>query len=236
MNLTAGAMSKADLKIDWATHAAAKYACENWHYSGCLPAGKLVRVGAWENGKFIGVVLFGRGANNRMASAYGLGQDQACELVRVALTGHKMPVSRIASQSMRFLKRQSPNLRLIVSYADPKQGHHGGIYQAGNWTYQGRSQAQRELLIDGVFTHKRSAHAKYGTASPEKITAKTGRRVEWAQIEWKHVYLMPLDAEMRAQIEPLAKPYPKRDKQAMADTLGTAAGQHRPSRSISEAK
>lgn len=208
-------MTKADLKIDWATHEAAKYACVNWHYSGCLPAGKLVKVGAWENSKFIGVVLFGRGANNRMAQAYGLGQDQACELVRIALTAHAAPVSRIAAQAMRFLKRQSEGLRLIISYADPKQGHHGGVYQAGNWTYAGRSQAQRELIINGVFTHKRSAHAKYGTASPEKISAMSGAKVEWGPVEWKHVYLMPLDAEIRERIIPLSKPYPKREKQAM---------------------
>lgn len=203
---------KPQLKIDWATHEAAKYACQNWHYSGCLPAGKLVKVGAWEDGKFIGVVLFGRGANNRMASAYRLAQDQACELVRIALTKHQTPVSRIVAQAMRFLKRQSGGLRLIVSYADPKQGHHGGIYQAGNWIYQGHSQAQRQLLINGVFTHKRSAFAKYCTASPEKITERTGQRVEWAPIEWKHIYLMPLDAEIKERILPLAKPYPKRAK------------------------
>jgi hypothetical protein len=210
-------MGKVDLRIDWATHEAAKYACENWHYSGCLPAGKLVKVGAWENGRFIGVVLFGRGANNRMAGAYQLGQDQACELVRIALIAHAAPVSQIAARAMQFLKQHNKGLRLIISYADPKQGHHGGIYQAGNWTYQGKSQAQRELLINGAFTHKRSAHAKYGTASPEKITAISGKKVEWAPVEWKHVYLMPLDDAMRAQIAPLAKPYPKRAKQATTD-------------------
>ena len=32
----------------------------------------------------------------------------------------------------------------------------------------------------------------------------------------KHRYLMPLDKEMSAKIAPLAKPYPKRVKQAMA--------------------
>ena len=150
-------MSKVDLKIDWATHKAAKYACENWHYSGCLPSGKLVKVGVWEEGKFIGVVLFGRGANNRMAGSYGLTQNNACELVRIALKSHSSYVSRIASQAIRFLRRQSPGVRLIISYADPKQGHYGGIYQAGNWVYSGSSQAQRELIINGVFTHKRSA-------------------------------------------------------------------------------
>lgn len=203
-------MAKSDLKIDWATHEAAKYACENWHYSGCLPAGKLVKVGAWENGKFIGVVIFGRGANNRMTSAYGLSQNQACELVRVALARHISPVSRIVAIAIRFLRKQNKCLRLIVSYADPKQGHCGGIYQAGNWIYSGKSRPQRELLINGVFTHKRSAHAKYGTASPEKIEAKTKAKVQWTDVEWKHVYLMPLDDAMRAQIAPLAKPYPKK--------------------------
>ena len=35
------------------------------------------------------------------------------------------------------------------------------------------------------------------------------------KVPGKHRYLMPLDDEMRAKIAPLAKPYPKRPKQAM---------------------
>jgi hypothetical protein len=206
-------MAKADLRIDWATHEAARYACENWHYSRTVPVGKLAKVGAWERGEFVGVVLFGRGANNRLSSAYDLRQDEAVELVRVALKKHDAPVSKIKAIAMRFLKKANPGLRLIVSYADPKQNHHGGIYQAGNWIYAGKSQAQRELLINGRFTHKRTAHSLYGTASPEKISEKSGLPVEWAPIEWKHIYLMPLDEAMRAQITPLAKPYPKRAKE-----------------------
>jgi hypothetical protein len=149
-------MSKANLRIDWATHEAAKYACENWHYSKCLPVGKLVKVGAWEDGKFIGVVLFGRGANNNMLSPFGLSQDEGCELVRIALTKHKSPVSRIAAQAMRFLKTQSNGLRLIVSYADPEQGHHGGIYQAGNWVYVGISGKAIKVFYNGKWSHKKT--------------------------------------------------------------------------------
>ena len=44
-----------ELKIDWATHKAAKYACENWHYSKCLPSGKTVKLGVWEDNNFIGI-------------------------------------------------------------------------------------------------------------------------------------------------------------------------------------
>ena len=200
---------KTELKIDWATHESAKYAVENWHYSECLPAGKLVKVGAWESGKFIGVVIFGRGANNNMAKPYGLTQLECCELVRIALTKHVSPVSRIAALAMRFLKSQSSGLRLIVSYADPEQGHHGGIYQAGNWLYSGRSQAQQEVIYRGEVMHKRTANALFGTIKGMQKSA----------IFWKHKYLMPLDAEMRERIKPLTRPYPKR---AVSDTKDTA--------------
>lgn len=200
-------MGKADLRIDWATHAAAKYACENWHYSGCLPAGKLVKVGAWEGSKFIGVVLFGRGANHNMVKGYGLTQDQGCELVRIALASHASPVSRIAALAMRFLKKQNPYLQLIVSYADPEQNHHGGIYQAGNWIYRGLSASAIKVWYKGKWSHKKTVD---DAGINQNSLAKK-------RVAGKHTYLMPLDANMKARIMPLAKPYPKRVKQATDD-------------------
>jgi hypothetical protein len=202
------------LKIDWATHEAAKYAVENWHYSESMPAGKLVKVGAWENGKFIGVVLFGRGANNNIGKPYKLDQTAACELVRIALTNHITPVSKIAAIAIRFLKVNSPGLRLIISYADPLQGHHGGIYQAGNWIYCGTSQAQQEVMHNGKIMHKRTANSLFGTI----------KGMQKSPIMWKHKYLMPLDNEMRKQILPLAKPYPKRASSETIDTPGIHPG------------
>ncbi len=205
---------KSELKIDWATHEAAKYAVENWHYSESMPAGKLVKVGAWENGKFIGVVLFGRGANNNIGKPYGLEQTAACELVRIALTKHITPVSKIAAIAMRFLKANSPGLRLIISYADPLQGHHGGIYQAGNWIYCGKSSPQAAVIFQGKVMHKRTAQEKFGGIEGMKKSAVTS----------KHKYLMPLDNEMRKRIMPLAKPYPKRASSETSDTSAFHAG------------
>ena len=118
--------SKPTLKIDWCSHEAAKHAVVNWHYSGSLPVGKSVKVGAWEDGKFIGVVIFAYGANNNIGKPYGLQQVECCELVRVALANHKTAVSKIVAIALRFLKKHSPGVRLVVSYADTAQGHHGG--------------------------------------------------------------------------------------------------------------
>ncbi len=86
-------MQENTLRIDWATRESAKYACENWHYSKCMPVGKTIKIGAWENGKFIGVIIFSYGANNNGAKSFGLKQDEACELTRVALTSHKSQVT-----------------------------------------------------------------------------------------------------------------------------------------------
>ncbi len=203
-------LTKTNLKIDWATYEAAKYACENWHYSKCLPTGKLVKVGVWENGKYIGVVLFSRGASPYLMKPYGLSQLDGCELTRIALTSHQSPVTKIVSIAIRFLKKSSPGLRLIVSFADPRQGHHGAIYQAGNWVYSGTQVpgGSLEYLIGGKWIHPRSMGAKYGIQG--KVFLEKNPNIETRKPSNKHRYLMPLDQEMRRQILPLAKPYPKR--------------------------
>lgn len=193
-------MSKSDLHIDWATHAAAKHACEKWHYSGCLPVGKTVKVGAWEGGKFIGVVIFSRGANYNMGKPYGLTQEQCIELVRVALRNHSVPVSRIMRLSQAFLHKSNPKIRLIVSYADPEQGHHGGIYQACNWIYKGLSSSAIKVWFNGKWSHKK-------TVDDAGVDQRNLRK---KKVQGKHTYLMPLDKEMREHIMPMAKPYPKR--------------------------
>jgi hypothetical protein len=210
-------MKMVDLKIDWATHEAAKFACENWHYSKCVPVGKLVKVGAWEGGKYIGVVLFGRGATPNLGSPYNLGQDECVELVRIALTKHQTPVSKIAAIAIKFLKKSNSKIKLIVSFADQSQGHHGGIYQAGNWIYAGQGDAAKFYMIKGKLTHPRSIGAK-GIIQNLSGARKLDPNAYVVDVPGKHRYLMPLDSEMRDRIIPLAKPYPKRVKQAMTDS------------------
>lgn len=211
---------KPQLKIDWATHEAAKFCCENWHYSKVLPVGKLVKVGAWENGKFIGVVLFGRGANHNMSKPYGLGQDQCVELVRVALNKHITPVSKIMMLAIKFLVKSNSGIRLVVSYADLDVGHHGGIYQATNWIYEGifNAGARQGFLIHGRVRHNKSVHSMGVKQSIDAVRRQIDPLAKEVFTKGKHKYLMPLDAEMKERILPLSKPYPKRAKeQALED-------------------
>jgi len=201
-------MGKVDLKIDWATYEAAKYAVKCWHYSGSLSSSRNVYIGAWEDGKFIGVVVFGLGSGNATnGKRYGLAKShEMAELTRIALNKHETTVSRIVKIAIQFIKRQSPGLRMIISMADPMHGHHGGIYQAGNWIYTGQTAEDYQYqLPDGRYVHHRTA-----TSILKSVTGRPKKK-----LPGKYRYLMPLDEEMRKRIEPLRKPYPKRPKQAM---------------------
>lgn len=203
------------LRLDWCSYEAAKYAVMHWHYSKSMPPGKAIYVGAWESEKFIGVVIFSRGANNHIGNPYGLTQLECCELTRIALTEHISTVSRIASLSLKFLKRKSPGIKLVISYADPDHGHHGGIYQAMNCIYVGTSNPQRAKIIGGKQVHKRSVSAKFG-----KLLG-----FENTKILWKHKYIMPLDSKMRERILTLSKPYPKRAVSIAVDAPDFQSGE-----------
>lgn len=202
---------KPSLKLDWCSHQAAKYAVEHWHYSKSLPTSPMVRVGVWEDDRYIGCVLFSRGANNNMAKPYGLDVTAACELTRVALSAHQTPVSRILAIAIRMLCKHSPGLRLIVSYADPNHGHTGGIYQAGGWVYTGKTTDD----FQAIDKRGRTWHSRQVSRSGVKRQYGQLRRVpsydecRIIPLEGKHRYLMPLDDGMRQQIERLACVYPK---------------------------
>jgi len=188
-----------ELKLDWCSHEAAKYAVEHWHYSRTMPKSRNNNIGVWEDGQFIGAVIFGYSISPQIGKAFGLEQTQLTELKRVALRGHITPVSRIISISLMMLKKKNPGLRLVVSFADSEQGHNGGIYQAGNWIYIGSSQVEQRF-IGGKWRNDVPAN-RMKLANVIKRLAPP-----------KYKYLYPLDDEMRKQIEPLRKPYPKRGR------------------------
>jgi len=215
-------MANCDLKLDWCSYEAAKFAVMHWHYSKAMPVGKMVRIGALENGTFIGCVLFSLGATSSLGNPYRISRTEVCELTRVALDSHISAVSRIVSIAIKFLRQRCPGLRLIVSFADTNQGHIGIIYQAGNWVYTGRS--NKEVYFkdkSGRVWHPRLV-TKSGIVKEFSGYHRTVKRGECAPVhlEGKHRYLMPLDDAMRSQVEKLRQPYPKR---AGSDTVDTSA-------------
>ena len=196
-----------DLRVDWCSYQAAKYAVEHWHYSRTMPVAKMVSVGTWENGRFVGCVVFSWGANPNMAKPFGLKMTECVELVRVALTSHSSQTSRIVAKAVKMLTTKSPGIRLLVSYADTREGHHGGIYQAMNWVYVGTTAPKFDFELNGKVLQRRSYTGRNFDGSRMRLPSGACKVASPS----KHKYLYPLDRAMRKQIAPLAKPYPKRE-------------------------
>lgn len=192
------------LRLDWCSYEAAKYAVEHWHYSQRIPKSRQVYIGVWESDIYIGAVIFGKSITPYLGDAFGLSHIECAELTRIALNKHINPVSKIATVAIKMLAKQSPGLRLLVSYADPNVGHSGGIYQAMNWVYIGASSKIVQYFWRGQWRNDTPMFNAF-KANPELRKSCQSREL----IE-KHKYLFPLDDAMRKQVEPLRKPYPKR--------------------------
>lgn len=153
------------------------------------------------------MIIYGSGANNNLSKSVGLPQGAVIELVRVALNGKQESTGKALSLSLQILKKRAPLCRCVISYADPEQGHLGVLYQATNWAYIGRSQAQSEVYhpVSGKMIHKRTANALFGTIKGLKKTP----------IFWKHKYAFGLYRAERKRIEAMALPYPKHADEAL---------------------
>tara|TARA_B100002019_G_scaffold95468_1_gene82205 strand:- start:361 stop:1125 length:765 start_codon:yes stop_codon:yes gene_type:complete len=128
--------------------------------------------------------------------------------------------SYVISQSFRWLKEHKPNIKILVSYADPEQGHDGAIYQATNWIYQGAGEFQLaptyslRLSEDGDWMHSRSVYSKFGSADPKKLVKSIGHDFWLKEEASKHryIYFLCSKSSKRKYMKVLKHPirdYPK---------------------------
>jgi hypothetical protein len=188
----------------------ARWAVENWHYTEALPAVITAGFTCFEDGRYVGVVVFGGGAAPNIGRPFGVGPRQCCELIRVAFRDHTEPISHFVAEAIRQLRADRPGLRIIVSYADTNQDHHGGIYQAGNWIYLGPSIASH-YRINGRLVHGRTLGSRFGRGgqSIPWLREHVDPDAERVKMPPKHKYVYPLDRQMRRRVQRKARPYPR---------------------------
>lgn len=195
------------MRLEIASHKAVKYACMNFHYAKAVPVNTFGYSVFNDAGEWCGVVLYGSGATNNLASPYGLKQGQVIELVRMALNGKQESTTKAMAISLKLVKKYAPNVKIIISYADSEKGHYGIIYQATNWYYTGYS-TDTNLIVNGKREHRRSLGGRFGTCSADAIRKK-GYQVEILKTKPKWKYIYPLDKSLIPLCKSLSKPYPK---------------------------
>lgn len=212
-----------ELKLDWCSYEAAKYAVMHWNYSRSMPTPPLANVGVWERKMFIGALIFGRGNAPNLKIQYDLKTTEIAELVRVALCEHKSKTSHILSVGIKLFRKFNIGIRLLVAYSDCDQGHYGTLYQAGNWCYVGWTKgSDRYQDRTGRMWHSRML----SNTGKKKVYGKYRKVLKPNQLKriktkGRHKYLYALDTEIAKRIETMRQPYPKRvtSKDSVAPTV-----------------
>ena len=173
--------------------------------------------------KMIGVIVYGDpiGRLTGQSISDEIDRTEVLELTRLFIDdgyGSKIE-SWFISQSFNWLKKNMSEIKALISYASPVEGHSGTIYQATNWIYQGIKNRWNDGWIfkfeeDGRWMHGRNIFPYYKTNDPEEIRKQVNKTF-WIRKELqKHRYVYILAGKkVKKRIMKTLKhetlPYPK---------------------------
>lgn len=90
----------------------------------------------------------------------------------------------LIGQSVRYIKANHPEIRHLISYADPSAGHRGIIYQAANWKADGQTDDERKTPRNDYFDARTGK--KYGRKGNMPADAIIERRPRVSK--YRYVY------------------------------------------------
>lgn len=153
----------------------------------------------------IGVLTYGYPVGRLAAESVSdmVAQNEVLELTRLYIKdGYGSNIeSYCLSLSFKWLRENDKSVKVLISYADPQEGHSGLIYQATNWLYQGNSMQlvdsyHLRLESDGDWIHSRTVYAMYGSSNVDVLKSKINKTFWLKKEERKHRYLYILAPKM----------------------------------------
>ena len=164
--------------------------------------------------KMVGVIVYGDpiGRLTGQSISDEIERTEVLELTRLFIhDGYGSNIeSWFISQSFKWLRRFRPNIKALISYASPVEGHSGTIYQATNWIYQGNNNRWNDGWLfkfkpDGRWKHGRTIFPYYNSNDPKEIQKKVTEPFWIRKEQQKHRYVYILAG--------------KRDKKNILNTL-----------------
>lgn len=199
-----------DILVTPVSMGLAKQVIVQGHYLHSMPGGSKLAFGVFALGRMLGAVILGAGPAMAYRLVEGAVPDDCVTLSRLWLSDElpKNSESKVLGVVLRSLGRHT-KLKIVISYADPSQGHLGTIYQATGWIYTGLSEAMPLYDIgDGKLHHSRSLAHSYGTHSLKHFQ-RQGVPITTVPQSRKHRYLYFLDGDWRARLNVEEQTYPK---------------------------
>lgn len=135
------------------------------HYSGKIVVNSKLHFGAFLDGKLHGVMSYGPSTDKRkmLSLVEGTEWDGFIELNRMAFDDYlpRNAESYCIGKTLRMIKRQAPQVKWVLSFADGCSCGDGTIYRASNFVLTGIKKNNALLLLpDGQKIHRISLTAQ----------------------------------------------------------------------------
>ena len=185
----------------------------NNHYSGTKCFGTVVSLGIYYDGMLSGVAQFGTGINPKGTSQWveGSGTKDYLEFNRMWLSdiAPKNSESTAIGQCFKWFKKNRPDIKWLISFADGADAKVGTIYQATNWIYTGYSnQGGVWVTSDGQRIHQMTMQKKHSSVKRDYLETIYGTplyRIRGGQ--FRYIYFLDKRWKKRLTVPSLS--YPK---------------------------
>lgn len=129
--------SAKDIRVAPIDRKAADAAIKRWHYSGKVVNNSQLSLGVFIGDRLLGAMQFGPSLDKRKVSGLvaGTGWNEFIELNRMAF-GDELPrnsESRALGVALRMIRKQAPQIKWVVSFADGAQCGDRTIYRAAGF-------------------------------------------------------------------------------------------------------
>lgn len=162
------------------------------HYSGKVVNNSSLHFGVFLDGQLHGVMSYGPSLDKSKIQGLvkGTGWNEFLELNRMAFDDYlpKFSESRAISQSIKLIRRNAPQIKWIVSFADGCSCGDGTIYRASNFVLTGiKRNTNLCQLPDGTKIHKMTLESNPTSPRPE-LGGRSYYQVTGGKFDW-HRYV-----------------------------------------------
>lgn len=190
-----------------------------YHYSGVGFKKARHNLGVYrkEDKKLVGILQWGcsfqEGIDLSRYVKDDIKKEEYLELNRFCMADSegKNSESQAISLGIKWIKKNLPDVRLLVSYAGRKEGNYGYIYQASNWEYLGYFVSEGFWFVDGEERHLNTLWSRYEKYGNKNVGFTEGLCEMYNNVEktWtkQFIYIQRLDKALTPSIDP--QPYPK---------------------------
>lgn len=190
-----------------------------YHYSGVGFKKATLNLGIFrkEDNLLVGVLQWGCSAQEGIKlDRYvkePIKKEEYLELNRfcMAESEGKNAESQAISLGLRWIKKNRPDIRLLVSYAGRKEGNYGYIYQATNWEYLGYFISAGFWSVDGHEKHLITLYCNYSRGKEDMgFTESLCEKYQDVRQTWtkQFIYIQRLDKSLTPASEVLEYPKP----------------------------